>query len=50
MTDLDAPRPRAVLRRVVLWTLAIVAMLGAFVAYLDPHLMVALGDAVWSCF
>jgi glycerol uptake facilitator-like aquaporin len=32
------------------WVLAVIAALGVFVAYLDPELMVALGNAVWSCF
>ncbi len=36
--------------RVLGWTLAVIAALGVFVAYLDPSLMVALGNAVWSCF
>jgi hypothetical protein len=36
--------------RVLGWALAVIAALGVFVAYLDPGLMVALGNAVWSCF
>lgn len=36
--------------RMLGWTLALIAVFGVFVAWLDPHLMVALGNAVWSCF
>lgn len=36
--------------RVLWWALAVIAVSSVFVAYLDPGLMVALGNAVWSCF
>jgi hypothetical protein len=52
MNSIDATRDtrRPVWPRVLGWTLAVIAALGVFVAYLDPSLMVALGNAVWSCF
>ena len=38
------------LARTLAWSLSVLVALGVFVAYLDPALMVALGDALWSCF
>lgn len=37
-------------QRAAAWLLALVAVAAAFTAYLDPSLMVTLGNAVWSCF
>jgi hypothetical protein len=52
MSSIDATTDKrtATWPRVLWWTLAVIAALGVFVAYLDPGLMVALGNAVWSCF
>jgi hypothetical protein len=41
------PRP---INRVLLWVLAVLASLAVFGAYLEPALMVTLGNAIWSCF
>ncbi len=38
------------MRRLLVWT-AVALLLGAvFAAYLNPHRMVELANAVWSCF
>ncbi len=50
MSNLVSPKHRHAGLRLLAWALAIVAALGVFMAYLDPQLMVALGNAVWSCF
>ena len=52
MSSLDATRPKqqATWPRVLWWALSVITALGVFVAWLDPDLMVALGNAVWSCF
>ena len=52
MNSIDASpgKPNAVWPRVLGWTLAVIAVSSVFVAWLDPDLMVALGNAVRSCF
>lgn len=36
--------------RVLLWSLAAVALGGVFMAYLSPHLAVDLANRFWACF
>jgi hypothetical protein len=38
------------LRRVLMWTVALVALAAVFASYLRPDLMRDLADYVWSCF
>ena len=38
------------LRRVLLWTAALVVLASVFSAYLRPDLMRDLADFLWSCF
>ncbi len=51
--DADAPQSktrRVLIGRILLWVLALLASLAVFSAYLEPALMVTLGNAIWSCF
>ena len=38
------------LRKAVLWSLAILASLGVFSLYARPEFLITLADQVWSCF
>ena len=38
------------LRKTLLWSLAILASLGVFSLYGRPEFLVTLADQVWSCF
>jgi len=38
------------LRKTVLWSLAILASLGVFSLYTRPGFLITLADQVWSCF
>lgn len=38
------------LRRVLFGGAVALALAGVFAAYLDPHFMVDLANAVWACF
>lgn len=53
--DAVVPRTRSraklgLVGQVLLWMLALLASLAVFGAYLEPALMVTLGNAIWSCF
>lgn len=37
-------------RRALIGSAVALALAGVFAAYLDPHLMVDLANAVWACF
>jgi hypothetical protein len=41
---------RRVWIRAATWAAALLVLLGVFAAYLNPHLMVQLANAVWACF
>jgi hypothetical protein len=38
------------IRSVAAWGAALLALAAVFAAWLNPHLMRTLADAVWSCF
>jgi hypothetical protein len=38
------------LRKTVLWSLAILASLAVFSLYMRPEFLITLADQVWSCF
>lgn len=38
------------MRRVLVWTGAVLLLGAVFAAYLNPHLMVELSNLAWSCF
>ena len=46
---LPAPRPRR-WRRPLAWGLAALVLAAVFASWLNPHLMVALLNPIWSCF
>jgi hypothetical protein len=37
-------------RKVVLWLLAIIALLAVFALYTRPDFLLTVADQVWSCF
>ena len=37
-------------RTLLAWAAALLVLAAVFAAYLDPHVVVDLGNRVWSCF
>lgn len=42
--------PAPTMRRMLIWVLVLVALLGVFMLYLRPDFMVQLAQQAWSCF